>query len=397
MTLAIALGGTVFATGAVVAPQVALAQGMPSAGPTEVGIVTLQSEAVPYVITLPGRAVAYEQTDIRPRVEGTVAEINYTAGQSVAVGDVLFHLDSDTYDAALSAAQADVAGAEASVTAAQAVADRYAKLANLAVTQEQIDTANVTLLQAQATLSSAQAALKTARLNVERTVITSPIAGVVEVADVSIGALVTANQTSALTTVTRMDPIYVDVAESSARLLRVRNQVETGILERGEALDIALTLESGQSYSGKGTLVSPGNTVSTTTGSVDFRLSFDNGERVIMPGMFLRVDLTLGTTQAILVPQRATSRGSDGSLTAFVVEDGKTVQVTLTSNGSYKNAWIVTDGVTEGQSLVVDGLRNMTAGTEVTTVPVVIDDQGVVSDAPSDTSADAAQTPPATE
>ncbi|KEO52789.1 efflux RND transporter periplasmic adaptor subunit [Thioclava pacifica] len=371
----------------------ALAQGMSGAGgsgATEVGVMQVDAQPVPYVVTLPGRAVAYEQTDIRPRVAGTIASIDYDAGHKLKAGDPLFHIDDDTYRAELTAAQAEKVSAEANVKAAQAQVDRYTKLEQTSVSISDLESAQVTLAQAKASLLTAQADLQTAQLNLDRTVIRSPIDGVPDVAQVSVGSLVTANQTDALTTVTRLDPIYVDVSESSARIMRVRQRISQGTLQRGEQLKVSLLLETGEEYDGTGTLVSPGATVSSTTGTVDFRFRFDNPDRLILPGQFLRAKITLGTTQAILVPQRATTRESDGSLSAFVAADGKAKKVTLSTAGTYQNAWIVTDGIASGDQVILDGLKNLRDGAEIKTVPVTINAEGVVKDAaPADAAATA--------
>lgn len=381
---AMACAGVFFSAGYAVAQQ------MPGAtGPTAVGVVTLQTTEVPYTVTLPGRAVAFEQTDIRPRVEGTIEEIVYTPGHPLEVGDVLYRIEGDSYEAELAAAEAAVAGAEASVTAAKATLERYQKLDGVGVTRESVETAEVSLMQAEADQRSAEAALKTAQLDLKRTEITSPIQGVADVSEVSVGALVTANQSDALTTVTRLDPIYVDLTESSARLLRVREQIDAGDLAQSDKLQIDLTLENGATYSAGGTLVSPGFSVSSTTGAVEFRIQFDNPDRKILPGMFLRANIQIGSRNALLVPQRATTRSASGDLTAFVVKDGKAEKVVLTEAGSFQNAWVVTEGVADGDALVVDGLRNLRDGAEVAPTPVTIDENGVVQNAA------AAQTPAA--
>ncbi|MFD2175765.1 efflux RND transporter periplasmic adaptor subunit [Rhodobacter lacus] len=358
-------------------------------GPTKVGVVTLTQSDVPYKTTVPGRAVAYEEVDIRPRVSGVIAQILYRAGRPVKVGDPLFTIDGDTYEADLKSAEAAVDSAEAALDAAHATFARYKKLESTSISVEDVDSARVAVASAEATLRSAEAARDTAKLNLDRTRITAPISGVPDVATVSTGAIVTANQTDALTTVTRLDPIYVDVEESSRRRLEHRAMLETGKLSRGETVDFALTLETGEIYERKGSFVSPGTTVSSTTGTTEMRIQFDNPNRKILPGQFLRVTITLGTVRAILVPQRATTRASDGTLSAFVAVDGKAEKRTLSSTGSYENAWIVTEGVRAGDALVVDGLTNLQDGAGVAPVPVTIDAQGVVRDA--STAAPAAQ------
>lgn len=359
------------------------AQTMPSGQPIEVGTVTLAESNVPFTVTLPGRAVAYASTDIRPRVNGMVEDIVYQPGTQVAVGDLLFRLEAATYDAALAAAQAERDGAAVAVDTAQSTVDRYARLEGTGVTTSDLQTARSTLAQAQAALSSAEAALQTAQLNLDRVEIRSPLAGIAGLSQVSVGALVTANQTDALTTVTSMDPIYVDVSESSARMLRVRSQISSGDMQPGDSLDAVLTLEDGRIYESTGTLVTPGRQVSQTTGSVELRFEFDNPDLLIMPGQFLRVAITIGQRPAILVPQRGTERESDGTLSAYVLRDGVAEKVTLTSSGTYQNAWITTQGVAVGDQLIVDGLSNLTDGAEVTAVPVTINDAGVVEDAPT--------------
>lgn len=350
-------------------------------GPIPAGVITLSEAQVPFSVTLPGRAIAYEEVNIRPRVDGTISEIPYEAGRKVEKGDVLFRIEGDTFEVDVAAAEAEVARAEAAVTAAEATLSRYERLQGTGVTIEDVENARVTVLQNKAELSSANAKLKLARLNLERTEIRSPITGIVAVPEVSVGAVVTANQADALTTVTRLDPIYIDVEESSKRLAEVRALMEGGTLQRGEGLDLTLTLENGVQYDQKGTLESPGTRVSTTTGSFEFRIRFDNPERHILPGQFLRVEIELGTTRAVMVPQGATSRAADGTLTAFVAVDGKAEQRELTEHGSYQNAWIVTDGIAPGEALIVDGLMAMRDGADIQPVSVEISENGVVTDA----------------
>lgn len=368
------------------------AQGMPSMGPVKVGIVTAQISTVPYSVTLPGRAVAFEAANIRPTIEGIVEQVNYRPGEKLAAGDLMYTLQKDRYAAAAGAALAEKAGAEEAVAAAARTVERYSALVGAGVTQAQLEAAQTDLLQARATLSSAQSAVTVANLDLVGTEIRSPIEGIPSVSEISVGAIVTANQTTALATVTRMDPIYVDMTESSARMLRTRNRIDSGDLVRGDKMNVVLTLEDGSVYGGKGTFVSPGTTVSTTTGALELRLQFDNPERKILPGQFLRVTVTVGTSQAILVPQRGTKRGSDGKLSALIVRDGKAARVVLTESGSYQNNWIVTDGVSVGDQVIVDGLKTLQAGAEVLPVPVSIDENGLVVDvkAAPETGAEAA-------
>ncbi|MFT4011981.1 MAG: efflux RND transporter periplasmic adaptor subunit [Paracoccus sp. (in: a-proteobacteria)] len=357
-------------------------------GPRQVGVMTMTEADVPYTATLPGRAIAFQQTAIRPQVGGEILAILYDPGQPVRAGDVLFRLDPETLAAALAAAEAGVAGAEASLTQAQNTVTRYRRLEGSGVSAVDRANAEVALKQAEAALASARAERDAARLSLDRTEIVSPLDGMADVPQVSVGDLVTANQAEALTTITQLDPIYVDVSESSARILRNRARISAGQLIQSGGIQTRLTLETGEEYHGLGRIVSPGIAVSATTGTVPIRLRFDNPERLILPGQFLRVEMTRGMTRAVLVPQRATSRASDGTLTAFVARDGRAQEVTLSEQGSYRNNWIVSQGINPGEQLILDGLDNLRAGAEIVTVAVELDAQGVVREiAPAGTDA----------
>ncbi|WP_406870520.1 efflux RND transporter periplasmic adaptor subunit [Thioclava sp. 'Guangxiensis'] len=354
-------------------------------GPKQVGVITVAESDVPYIVTLPGRAVAYEQADIRPRVEGMITAIPYKRGALVKKGTVLFEIEPDTYEAELAAAQAAVDSAQAAEQTAQSTFNRYDKIRSVGVTQTELEDARSSLASAKADVKSAQASLQTAQLNLDRTHVESPIDGVVEVPETSVGSLVTANQTDALTTVTRLDPIYVDVSESSAQMQRTKDMIAAGTLKTSDDVKAQVTLETGDVYPRDGKLVAPSAVVSDTTGTVDYRVQFDNPDAKMLPGQFLRVTMTLGTTKAILIPQNATTRKSDGTLTAFIASDeNKAEQVTLSTNGSYNNQWIVTSGLKDGDKLIVDGLMNLQNEAEIETVPVTINDEGVVEDAQTD-------------
>ncbi len=352
------------------------------AQPMKVGVLTLAQQAVPQSIDLPGRAVAYEQVGVRPRVDGVVEKILYTPGKPLAVGDPLFQLDDAAYVASVASDQASVAQAEADLPVKQAAYDRALKLEGQGYTTAEVESAQSDLASAKATLDAARAALNYAQTELSWTTILSPIEGIPEVAAVSVGDLVTAGQDSAMTTVTRLDPIYVDMLEPSARLLVLRKKIESGLLSPNEKLNATLILEDGETYTGSGALVSPSATVSTSTGTVSMRFEFENGDRKILPGMFLRGTVEFGTMQAFLVPQRATERdATTGALTAYVVgDDGKAAQVSFSSEAVYRNSWVVTEGLAEGQQLILDGLKTMAAGTAVEAVPAEIDENGLVKD-----------------
>ncbi|MCZ0960051.1 efflux RND transporter periplasmic adaptor subunit [Paracoccus benzoatiresistens] len=353
--------------------------------PPAVGVVTVQSQQVPRILTLPGRAVARADAAIRPRVGGLITEILYRPSTALEQGAPMFRIDPTTYRANLSRAEAEVTSARAALTQAETSFGRTEQLLGSGTTQAQVDQARATLEQARAALQAAEAARTLAQAELDWTTVTSPIEGMASVAEVSVGDLVTANQSEAMATVTRLDPIEVDMYEPSARMLSVMGDISEGRLKLSETIQATLTLETGETYAATGELVAPGFTVSTSTGAVDTRFRFDNPRRLILPGMFLRGQINLGTTEAFLVTQNAASRDKTGQLSAWVVRDGKAVQVKLTDNGTYQNHWIVTAGLQSGDLLAVDNLSKLTEGAAVTTVPVSVDENGVVQEQAAET------------
>lgn len=363
--------------------------------PPRVGVVTVQPQEVPRIMTLPGRAVAQAEAAIRPRVGGLVTEILYDAGSAIEAGAPMFRIDPTTYEANLQSAEAELTSARAALTEAETSFRRTEQLLGSGTTQAQVDTARATLEQAQAAVQAAEAARTLAQAELDWTTVTSPIEGMASVAEVSVGDLVTANQAAALATVTRLDPIEVDMYEPSARILSLRQDISEGRLKLNETLQATLTLETGETYAASGELVAPGFTVSTSTGAVDARFRFENPRRLLLPGMFLRGQINLGTTEAFLVTQNAATRDKTGRLTAWVVRDGKAVQVELEDDGTYQHHWIVIAGLEPGDLLAVDNLSALSDGAEVTPVPVTVDERGVVQDqpAPDAAPADAAPAP----
>lgn len=362
----------------------------------EVGVMALKRETVPVTVTLPGRAVAYQETTIRPQVGGEIVDIAYQPGRQVKAGTVLFRLDADQLSASLSAAEAAVTSAEAAVEGASATVARYDRLSGTGVSRAELESAQVALANARAALSRAEAERELAQLSVDRTEIRSPIDGMVDIARVSVGDLVTANQSDPLTTVTQLDPIYVDVTESRATVLRNRERHVQGTLIRSTGPQAQLVLETGQVYPAQGLGVASGRQVSPTTGTVPFRWQFPNPDRLILPGQFVRVQMTIGQIEGVLVPQGPTRRAATGQLTAFIARDGVADQVVLTEVGTHDGHWIVTEGVAEGDLLILDGLTNLNHGQAITTIPVSIDAEGVVREVePVTAAAGPAAVPPA--
>ncbi|MBU2960278.1 efflux RND transporter periplasmic adaptor subunit [Citreicella sp. C3M06] len=351
-------------------------------GPLEVGVVEMTLQEIPRIVTSPGSAVAFQEVEVRPRVGGVIEEVLYTPDQVLEVGDPLFRIDDSSYVAAEAAACSDVATAEANLILAQAASDRAERLSGSGYTEAEVESARATLAEAKATLDSTKAALEYAQTELSWTTIKSPIAGRADVSTVSVGDLVTAGQSDELTTIVQSDPIYVDMMEASARILSVRKAITEGVIKQNDSLQATLVLENEEVFHGVGQLVTAGNTASTTTGTVTIRFKFDNPDHVIIPGMFVRGQVTIGTVEAFLVPQRAATRDNSGKLTAYVVsDDGKAKQITLEDDGSYDNSWIVRSGLSEGDQLIVDGLSSLRSGQDVKPVAATIDEDGITRDA----------------
>ena len=376
-------GGTLLMLIFIAACQPSGPSGPPPAGKAEVGYVTLQPTSVPRTMDLPGRVVALATAEIRPQVDGIVRRIAFKEGGVVKAGDVLYELEDAKFKAAYAAAAAAVKKAEAATTGAQTAFDRNDKLAESnAVAAQTVDDARSTLLQAQATEEAARADLETARINLENATIRAPIGGIIGVSTVSVGALVTENQTDALATIRQIDPINVALVDSSANLLRIRDEVDSGRL--GRTIDkpqtVTLTLENDKPYGTTGTISLAEIVVSETTGTFTLRATFPNSQRVLLPGMFVQASVDLGAlNDAFLVPQRAVTRGDDGVATIYIVSaDNKAEAKRVTTVGTTGNSWIVTDGVSPGDRLIVDGFQKFSAGAEVEPVEATIDEDGVV-------------------
>ncbi|MFD1797593.1 efflux RND transporter periplasmic adaptor subunit [Paracoccus aurantiacus] len=366
-------------------PATLWAQSAPPAGmanqKVSVGTVTLSPEAVPLTLDLSGTAVAAESAQIRPLVQGVVQEILYRPDERLSVGSPMFQIDPTSYDAALAVAKASLSSAEAARDEAQANADRYDALAGRGVTQADADSARSTLLQAQAAVEQAEAEVKAAQFDLDNTTIKSPLEGEASVAEISVGDLVTSGQSDILATVTKLDPIYADLADTSARMLRLRAMFAQGVLKPGASLEVRLILENGEELSGDGKVVSVGDQVSTSTGTFNVRVEIANPDRAVLPGMFVTARLTFGTMQAVLVPQVAASAQADGTIEIFTVEDGKAKAVYVQPTGSTDSAWIVPEGIAQGTILIVDNKDNLRDGADVQPVAVTLGTGGVVSEA----------------
>jgi RND family efflux transporter, MFP subunit len=320
--------------------------------------------------TLPGRASAHLVAEIRPQVGGILLKRLFEEGETVKAGQALYQIDPQTYEAALAQAEASVTSARATLKAAELKAKRDAQLVKIdAISAEDNESAQASLLEARASLQSAQAALRTARINLGYTKINAPIAGRTATSSVTAGALVTAEQTTALTTVQQLDPIYVDFTQPSGTLLRLKRELAEGKItpaEEKDAARIRLQLEDGSTYAHEGTLTFNGVSVDESTGSVTLRALVPNPDGLLLPGMYIKATLSEGMQQdAILVPQQGVSRDERGDATALVVVDGKVEQRELTLDRAVGNRWWVSKGLEDGDQLIVQGLQKVRVGQPV--------------------------------
>ncbi len=344
----------------------------------QVSVVVLRSKPVAISAELPGRVAASLVAEVRPQVGGLVKSRLFREGSEVKAGDLLYEIDPATYQAALDSAVAALAKAEASVPNAQAKVDRYRDLIRQnAISKQDNDDAVAALAQAQADVAAARASLDTARINLGFTRVTAPIGGRVDRSTLTPGALVTANQTTALTTIRQLDPINVDVIQSSTNLLKFRSAVAEGRLRlSGPNVAVKLKLDTGTEYAQTGKLEFAEANVDETTGTFTVRAEFPNPDRLLLPGMFVRAVIQEGVAEnSFLVPQRAVGRNTKGEATAkFVGADGKVEERVLAASRNVGNNWLVEQGVKDGDRVIVEGAQLVRAGQTVTGNEVTIDE-----------------------
>ena len=343
--------------------------GQGAAPSAKVEVVTVQPEAVTLTRELPGRTTPFVIAEIRPQITGIVKERLFEEGGLVQAGQVLYQIDDATYQAAFNSAVATLNRAEASLALARTNAARTdALLKEKAVSQQDSDDAVAALRQAEADVGVAQAAVNNAKIQLGYTRIVSPITGVIGKSTVTKGALVTENQDSVLTTVRQLDPIYVDVTQSSREMLQMRREVASGTFKSAATLPVVLTLEDGSAYPLQGRLAFSEATVDETTGSTLLRVQVANPDKLLLPGMYVKA--TVGTGQradAMLVPQRAVIRSADGSTTLMLVNAQGMVEVRPVALGeTVGSRWIVEQGLKAGDRVIVEGLQFIGPGMPVT-------------------------------
>ena len=353
-----------------------------SAGPPihiqEVGVVTLAAQRVAITEELPGRTTSFRISDVRPQVNGIIMKRMFTEGSEVTAGQQLYQIDPASYQAAYDSAKATLAKAEATLAVDRLTEQRQKKLVDTHVIAPQdYDTAYAAMEEAEADVALTKASVETAEINKTYTKVLSPISGRIGRSSVTEGALVTNGQTNPLATVQQLDPIYVDLTQSSSQLLRLQRELNNGQLKsvRDQNAAVRLILEDGTEYPEKGTLQFSEVSVDQGTGSVTLRAVFPNPRQVLLPGMFVRAQVEEGVNQqAILVPQRAVTRNQQGQPTALVVGTNNKVELrTLHAERTIGENWLVTSGLSAGDKVIIDGLQKIAPGAEVKAVALGAD------------------------
>jgi len=338
--------------------------------PPEVGFVVVQPTSVPITVQLPGRATAFESSDVRPQVSGIIRRRLFTEGSLVQAGQVLYEIDPRLYRAAVAEARANLARAEANQESARALADRYRPLVEMdAISKQDYTNAYAAFQQASAAVAQARAALETAEINLKFTTVPAPIAGRIGRSLFTVGALVSANQTQPLAQIQRLDPIFIDIQESSTNLLILRRSLGLENVETTRA-DVRLTLEDGSSYTYPGSVEFSEALVNPSTGTVTLRARFPNPQGILLPGMFVRASFSQSVhKRAFLVPQVAVSRDVKGNATVYLVGPGnRAVEQQIRAEQTQDQYWVVTEGLNPGDRVIVQGISKISPNRAI--VPV---------------------------
>lgn len=353
--------------------------GQPHAQIPQVSVYVVHSAPLSVTTELPGRTSAYRVAEVRPQVNGIILQRNFVEGSDVSAGQSLYQIDPATYQATYESAKGDLAKAQAAANMDQLTVKRYQKLLGTKyISQQDYDTAVATAQQSNAAVVAAKAAVETARINLAYTKVTSPISGRIGKSAVTEGALVQNGQTTALATVQQLDPIYVDVTQSSNDFLRLKQELANGKLqqENGKA-KVELVTNDGLKYPQNGTLEFSDVTVDQTTGSITLRAIFPNPDHTLLPGMFVRARLEEGVNpDALLVPQQGVTRTPRGDASAMVVGEGDKVEVRqITATQAIGDKWLVTEGLKTGDRVIITGLQKIRPGVQVKAQEVVSDDK----------------------
>lgn len=346
-------------------------QGETQAHPTEPQVTVHVVESAPLAVTteLPGRTSAFRIAEVRPQVSGIVLKRNFTEGSDVEAGQSLYQIDPATYQADYDSAKGELAKSEAAAAIAHLTVKRYVPLVGTKyISQQEYDQAIADARQADASVIAAKAAVESARINLAYTKVTSPISGRIGKSSVTEGALVTNGQATALATVQQLDPIYVDVTQSSNDFMRLKQSIAQGSLHKDNTSStVELVMENGQSYPLKGTLQFSDVTVDESTGSITLRAVFPNPQHTLLPGMFVRARVDEGVQpNAILVPQQGVTRTPRGDATVMVVNDKSQAETRpVVAVQAIDDKWLISEGLQSGDKVIVSGLQKARPGVQV--------------------------------
>ena len=340
-------------------------------GPATVGFVVVQQGSAPIQQELPGRVAAYQVSEVRPQVSGVILKRLFQEGSIVRQGQTLYQVDPSIYAAQQAQAAANLQSARASAVAARTKASRYKPLADMeAIAKQDYTDALAAARQADAAVAQNSAALRAAQVNMRFTRVPAPITGRISLSNVTEGALVTANQADALATITRLDPVYVDIQQSAADLLNLRQALAEGGAVPTSA-QVRLKLPDGSIYGYTGTVEFSQVIVDQSTGTVTIRARFPNSQSILLPGMYVTAQFAQAVqTSAILVPQQAVARDSQGNATLFVVGPGnRAVQRAVRADRTIGTNWVVTGGLAPGEKVITQGTANLKDGAQIKPVP----------------------------
>lgn len=337
--------------------------------PQAVSTLALTLQTIDFSQKLPGRISSFRQSEIRPQVDGIITERLFEEGAKVVKGQQLYQIDDKRHKAALNSALADLKSANALLKTGQAREKRYKNLVKInAVSVQEYDDVKADYDQAIAAVAVAQAAVDVAKVNLDYTKVYAPISGYISRSFVTEGALVTANQTQYLARITQLDPVYVDMQQSSTEAMGLRARM---LGNEAVPVHIILNEKTDTRYPLTGEVKFSEVTVDESTSSIVLRALVPNPDGMLLPGLFVQAALDLGEKSVLLVPQRAAIRTPSGGLTAWVVDNGKAQQRIIKVDGAYKDNWIVTEGLSEGEEVIVEGYQKVRADAPVSTVPWV--------------------------
>ncbi len=339
----------------------------PEKKPAEVGTYIINQQEITLQQELPGRTVIALSSEIRPQIGGIVESQLFKEGSSVKKGDVLYKVNSLSYEATYNQTKAAYSNALANVKAAKLKDERYKELLKIdGVSKQEYEDANVTYLQVLANVEEKKAAMQSAKINLEYTQIKSPITGHIGISTVTEGALVTTNQTTALATVRSLDPIYVDFTQSSVDMLKLRKLLEEKDM-KAASTSVSLKLEDNSIYENKGELKLQELAVDEMTGSVTLRAQFPNPQNILLPGMYVNIILNEAiNTKAILVPQQGISFDEKGNATAMIInKDNEVEKRVIKTDRTMKDYWLIKEGFTVGEHLIIEGLNKVKTGDKI--------------------------------